>query len=143
MVDEAVRRTLTLVDSNVLLDLITEDEEWMEWSGRMLEQAMEHGPVVLNPVVYAEVSIGFSSMDRVNEVLPEDLYARVPLPWSASFLAGKCFQQYRSRGGEKRSPLPDFFIGAHAAVSKLRLLTRDARRYHTYFPTVELIVPEQ
>lgn len=141
MANESIRRPMTLVDSNVFLDLITKDEQWAPWSQRMLADAAEAGPVLINPVVYSEVSVGFSAMDGLDRVLPEELYVRAPLPWSAAFLAGKCFQDYRKRGGTKRSPLPDFFIGAHATVSKLRLLTRDARRYRTYFPTVELIAP--
>ncbi|MDR7300978.1 type II toxin-antitoxin system VapC family toxin [Haloactinomyces albus] len=133
---------MTLVDSNVFLDLITQDEQWEPWSKRMLTDVAELGPVLINPVVYAEISVGFAEMGSLDRVVPEELYVRVPLPWSAAFLAGKCFQDYRKRGGTKHAPLPDFFIGAHAAVSKLRLLTRDARRYRTYFPTVELIAPE-
>lgn len=137
-----VRPPVTLVDSNVFLDVITESPRWADWSERKLKEVSTQGPVLINPIVYSEVSVGYSTLDELDTVLPDDLYIRTPLPWSAAFLAGKCFQRYRKRGGEKRSPLPDFYIGAHAAVSRLRLLTRDARRYRTYFPTVELIAPE-
>ncbi|MGW1678026.1 type II toxin-antitoxin system VapC family toxin [Saccharopolyspora sp. NPDC002376] len=143
MASEAgVRPPVTLVDSNVFLDVITDCPQWAAWSGQKLKEVGEQGAVVINPIVYSEVSVGYSTLDELDAVLPGDLYVRTPLPWSAAFLAGKCFQQYRKRGGEKRSPLPDFYIGAHAAVSRLRLLTRDARRYRAYFPTVELIAPE-
>lgn len=102
----------TLVDSNVLLDLLTHDEQWLDWSSKALADAADAGPVVINPIVYAEVSVGFSRIEDLDEALPEDDFVRVPLPWSAGFLAGKCF------------------------------LTRDAARYRTYFPTVHLIAPE-
>ncbi|MEU5852931.1 type II toxin-antitoxin system VapC family toxin [Saccharopolyspora shandongensis] len=143
MAGEAVARPpVTLVDSNIFLDVITDDPQWAEWSEQKLKEVGEHGAVVINPIVYSEVSVGYSTLDELDAVLPDDLYIRMPLPWSAAFLAGKCFQDYRRRGGEKRSPSPDFYIGAHAAVSRLRLLTRDARRYRTYFPTVEVIAPD-
>lgn len=143
MVNEAgARPPVTLVDSNIFLDLITVDQQWAPWSELKLKEVSGQGPVVINPIVYSEVSVGYSTLGELDAVLPDDLYIRMPLPWSAAFLAGKCFQDYRRRGGEKRSPLPDFYIGAHAAVSRLRLLTRDARRYRTYFPTVEVIAPD-
>ena len=96
---------------------------------------------MINPIVYAEVSIGFDRIEDVESALPQDVFVRSPLPWDAGFLAGKCFQAYRRRGGEKRSLLPDFYIGAHAAVSGLALLTRDPARYRTYFPRLSLIAP--
>ncbi|RKT82860.1 hypothetical protein SAMN05421805_104335 [Saccharopolyspora antimicrobica] len=142
MASEPARPPATLVDSNVLLDLVITDAEWFDWSAAALEKAADEGPLVINPLIFSEVSVRFQAIEEVEEAFPDDFFVRVPLPWSAGFLAGKCFQQYRKRGGEKRSPLPDFYIGAHAAVSRLRLLTRDARRYRTYFPTVELIAPE-
>ena len=132
----------TLVDSNVLLDLITNDKQWATWSAQALEKAAEAGPLVINSIIYAEVSTGYSKIEALEEALPEEDFVRSPIPWAAAFLAAKCFQTYRSRGGTKRSPLPDFFIGAHAAVGKLQLLTRDVARYRTYFPTVELLTPE-
>ena len=131
----------TLVDSNVLLDLLTEDEEWFDWSSAMLEQAGHAGALFINPVIYAEVSIGFTSIEDLEEALPRTHYRRADLPWAASFLAGHAFRKYRRGGGTRRSPLPDFFIGAHAALAGLALLTRDARRYRTYFPTVRVIAP--
>lgn len=132
----------TLVDSNVLVDVLSRDARWLSWSMDALATAADRGPVVINPVVYAEVSTGFTRIEDLDRALPQDDFARVPLPWAAAFLAGKSFLDYRKRGGAKRSPLPDFYIGAHAAVSKLALLTRDATRYRTYFPTVDVIAPD-
>jgi predicted nucleic acid-binding protein len=131
-----------LVDSNVLLDVITGDPRWAEWSGDALAGAADDGAVVINPVIYAEVSVRFSRIEELDAKLPPDDFVRAPIPWAAAFLAGKCFRDYRRRGGSRRSPLPDFFIGAHAAVAGLPLLTRDPGRYRTYFPTVALRVPE-
>jgi hypothetical protein len=138
---EFAQAPATLVDSNVLLDLVIGEGEWVEWSSEELEKAAEEGPLVINPLIFAEVSVRFPEIEEVEEAFPDDFFVRAPVPWSAAFLAGRCFQDYRRRGGEKRSPLPDFFIGAHAAVSRFRLLTRDVRRYRTYFPTVQLIAP--
>lgn len=132
----------TLVDSNVLIDLFTKDPTWCAWSFAQLADAADRGPLLINHVIYAEVSIRFTNFEELEEALGRDAFLRAELPWTAAFLAGKCFRDYRSRGGTKTSPLPDFFIGAHAAVMKLPLLTRDAKRYRTYFPTVELITPE-
>jgi predicted nucleic acid-binding protein len=98
--------------------------------------------MVINPLIYAEVSIGFDTIEALEDSLPSSLYRREPLPYEAAFLAGTCFVAYRRRGGARRSPLPDFYIGAHAAVSGFRLLTRDVRRYRQHFPTVELIAPD-
>ena len=133
----------TLVDSNVLLDLLTGDPVWSAWSGDQLEQALDRGPVVINQIVYAEVSPRFSRIEDLDATLSADRFVRATLPWSAAFLAARCYVQYRERGGARTSTLPDFFIGAHAAVAGLRLLTRDAGRYRTYFPTVELLTPER
>lgn len=130
-----------LVDSNVLLDVMTGDPTWEQWSTDALGHAAEHATLVINPIIWAEVSVGVPTVELLREVLPEDLYVRRPLPWDAGFLAGKAFAAYRRRGGARRSPLPDFFIGAHAAVEQLRLLTRDATRYRRYFPGVSLICP--
>jgi len=137
----AEQRRATLVDANVLIDVMTDDQEWGTWSRGALADAADEGTLVINPIVYSEASIRFSSVEALDEALPADVYAREPLPWSAAFLAGKCFVEYRRRGGERRSPLPDFFIGAHAAVGGLVLLTRDATRYASYFPTVRLVSP--
>lgn len=95
----------------------------------------------MNPLVYAEVSVGFERIEELDDALPEEVFRREPLPWEAAFLAGKSFRSYRRRGGRRHAPLPDFYIGAHAAVAGYRLLTRDAARYRTYFPRVELIAP--
>jgi predicted nucleic acid-binding protein len=130
-----------LVDSNVLLDLLEEDENWYEWSSTQLQKAADHSSLIINPVIYAEISVGFQRIEELEEALPLDFFQRRPLPWEAAFLAGKCFIRYRKLGGTKRSPLPDFFIGAHAAVSGLTLLTRDSARYRTYFPSIKLITP--
>ncbi|MGI8310654.1 type II toxin-antitoxin system VapC family toxin [Saccharopolyspora hattusasensis] len=142
MASEHARAPATLVDSNILLDMVIEEAEWVDWSSDALEKAAEEGPLVINPLIFAEVSVRFPTIEEVEEAFPNDFFIRAPLPWSAAFLAGKCFLDYRKRGGEKWSPLPDFYIGAHAAVSRLRLLTRDARRYRTYFPTVDVIAPD-
>lgn len=131
----------TLVDSNVLLDILTEDERWLRWSLDSLSAAAERGPLVINPVIYAEVSVRFSRIEDLDEALPPNDFIRAPVPWEAAFLAGKAFLAYRRKGGSKGTTLPDFFVGAHAAVSGLTLLTRDARRYRTYFPTVPVIAP--
>ncbi len=130
-----------LVDSNILLDVATNDPVWSDWSGRTLERAADEAILVINPLVYAEVSIGFPAIEDLDAALPADLYRREDLPYEAGFLAGKCFLRYRRGGGAKRSPLPDFYIGAHAAVAGYRLLTRDASRYRTYFPNLVLIAP--
>jgi predicted nucleic acid-binding protein len=130
-----------LVDSNVLLDVVTEDPRWFAWSSEALARCADDSELVVNPIVYAEVSVGFDRIEDLESALPPDVFIRSPLPWPAAFLAGKCFHAYRRRGGEKRSPLPDFYIGAHAAVSGLSLLTRDPARYRTYFPKLDLIAP--
>lgn len=133
--------TPVLVDSNVLLDVATDDPNWSEWSGRALARAADESVLLVNPIVYAEVSVGFERIEELEEALPADVYRRTTLPYEAAFLAGKAFARYRRGGGGSRAPLLDFYIGAHAAVAEYRLLTRDARRYRTYFPTVSLIHP--
>ncbi len=130
-----------IVDSNVLLDVVTDDPTWGAWAGQSLERAADEAILLINALIYAEVSVGFDSIEAVEEALPPDLYRRERLPYEAAFLAGKAFLRYREAGGARRSPLPDFYIGAHAAVAGYRLLTRDATRYRTYFPTVQLIAP--
>jgi predicted nucleic acid-binding protein len=130
-----------LVDSNVLLDVLTEDRDWFTWSSEALARCADDTEIVINPIVYAEVSIGFGRVEEVESALPREVFVRSPLPWDAAFLAGKCFRSYKRRGGQKRSPLPDFYIGAHAAISGLSLLTRDPARYRTYFPRLTLIAP--
>ena len=133
--------TAVLVDSNVLLDVLTEDATWFAWSSQALADAADTGYLVINSLVYAEVSIGFERVEELDEALPPDLLLRAPLPWPAAFLAGKCFVAYRRAGGARRSPLPDFYIGAHAAVEGMRLLTRDPARYRAYLPRLELVSP--
>jgi len=130
-----------LVDSNVLLDVLEEDAHWYEWSSTQLQKAADRCSLIINPIIYAEVSVGFQRIEELEEALPLHFFQRAPLPWEAAFLAGKCFMRYRKLGGTKTSPLPDFFIGAHAAVSELTLLTRDSARYRTYFPSIKLITP--
>lgn len=133
--------TATLVDSNVVLDIADEDAEWLDWSSAMLAKAAERGPVVINPIIYGEVSTRYDSIEALDDALPLDFYVRAPLPWEAAFLAAKAFRHYRRRGGTRSSTLPDFFIGAHAAVTGMTLLTRDARRYRAYFPKLRIIAP--
>ncbi|NNG02513.1 MAG: type II toxin-antitoxin system VapC family toxin [Inquilinus sp.] len=133
--------TPVLVDSNILLDIATDDPRWASWSAATLERAAEESVLVINPLIYAEVSIGFDRIEDLEAALPTGLYRREALPYEAGFLAGKCFLDYRRRGGNRRAPLPDFYIGAHAAIAGYRLMSRDAARYRTYFPSVGLIAP--
>lgn len=137
----SVAGQVTLVDSCVLLDIVTDDKVWADWSEGALADARDHGELAINPIIYAEVSAGFDSIEDLDEALPKSDFIRQPLPYDAGFLAARAFIAYRRRGGERRSPLPDFYIGAHAAVSRYRLLTRDVARYRGNFPTVELIIP--
>ena len=130
-----------LVDANVLLDYLNQEGEWFDWSQQMLTEAAHQGAVAVNPIIYAEVAVGYASIEDLDEVLPRAYFGRLPLPWEAAFLASRVFQQYRRQGGSRTTVLPDFFIGAHAAVAGLTLLTRDARRYRTYFPKLEIIAP--
>ncbi len=126
----------------MLLDVVTNDAAWCEWSGQMLALAGDAGRLVINPIIYAEVSTGFDRIEELDEAVPASEFDREPLPYEAGFLAGKAFLAYRRRGGERRSPLPDFYIGAHAAIRGYRLLTRDAARYRASFPTLHLITPQ-
>lgn len=130
-----------LVDANVLLDIATADARWSAWSERALCECAEQTALVINPIVYAEVSIGYSTIEALDAALPRGLYRREPLPWEAGFLAGKAFLIYRRRGGERKTPLPDFYIGAHAAIANLAVLTRDRARFQTYFPKLEILSP--
>jgi len=132
---------VTLVDTNVLLDLVTADPQWADWSIAALEAASLRGALFINDVVYAELGIRYERIELIEEFVAKAGLEMVGLPRPALFLAGKAFAQYRKAGGTRSGVLPDFFIGAHAAVSRLPLLTRDAGRYQTYFPTVELITP--
>lgn len=132
----------TLVDANILLDIFTEDQQWFNWSSDTLASACDWGQLAINPVIYSEVSVRFSLIEELDRALPRETFLRLAVPWPAAFLAGKCFMRYRRRGGSRRSPLPDFFIGAHAAVSGMRLATRDAGRFRDYFPTLRLVAPK-
>jgi len=131
-----------LVDSSVILDILTEDEVWFDWSAKTLADCASSNILAVNPIIYAEVSIRFEKVEELNEALPATYFRRLSLPWEAAFLAGKCFLDYRRKGGQKRSPLPDFYIGAHAEVGGMTLLTRDTARYRTYFPALRIIAPE-
>jgi hypothetical protein len=130
-----------LADSSVLLDVATDDPTWGSWSSEALARCAEETVLVINPLIYAEVSIGFERIEDLEAALPGDVFRRDSLPYEAAFLAGKCYLAYRRRGGKRTSPLLDFYIGAHAAVAGFRLLTRNPRRYRTYVPTVDLIAP--
>lgn len=130
-----------MVDANVILDVATQDPVWAERSARVLAREAERVPLVINPIIFAEVSVGFERVEQLEAALPPELFRRENLPWEAAFLAGKCFLAYRRRGGTKTSTLPDFYIGAHAALAGYRLLTRDAARYRTYFPGLDILVP--
>jgi predicted nucleic acid-binding protein len=125
----------------VLLDILTQDPTWSPWSSEALAKASSESPLVVNPLIYAEVSLGFSSPEELERALPREIFFREALPFGAAFLAGRSYLVYRKRGGARSSPMPDFYIGAHAVISGYRLLTRDAARYRTYFPSVELIAP--
>jgi len=133
----------TLVDSNVLLDVLTEDSTWADWSAHALIRAAEAGPLFINPIIFGEVSVRFSRIEDLDDALPASDYRRLSLPWESAFLACKVFLDYRRNKGTRNSTLPDFFIGAHAAISDLDLLTRDAARYGTYFPSVHLTTPRR
>lgn len=132
---------MILVDTNVLLDVVLNDPNWADWSQFQLETASLRDRLAINPVVYAELSVGFERIEDVDAVLETTGIAIADMPRPALFLAGKAFQNYRKRGGQRAGVLPDFFIGAHAAVTAWPLLTRDRGRYLTYYPSIELIAP--
>jgi predicted nucleic acid-binding protein len=132
---------MTLVDSNILLDIFTRTPNWWEWALIQLEEAALHGPLLINDVIYAETSVRFQSIDEFAAALAVASVTVAPIPRKALFLAGKAFARYRASGGTRTGVLPDFFIGAHAELEGLPLLTRDAQRYQTYFPAVVLIAP--
>lgn len=129
----------TLVDTNVLLDIITQDPKWFSWSETALRTAAEHSTLAINPIIFAEVSMKFDRIEDADSALVD--FVREPLPYEACFLTGKAFLAYKRRGGAKRSPMPDFYVGAHAVIGRMDLLTRDARRYRTYFPALTIIAP--
>ena len=133
---------MILVDSNVLIDVLTEDPAWEPWSAQQLARLGNTRQLAINPLIFAEVAIAYSDEVQLNAALPPSL-VRLPLPYSAAFLAGRAFLEYRQRGGARRSPLPDFYIGAHAAAEGHTVLTRDATRYRTYFPEIAIIAPPE
>ena len=136
-----VAPVVTLVDTCVLLDILTVNDTWSEWSAAALADARDQGDLVINPLIYAEVSTGFERVEDVDSAIPVADFRREPLPYQAGFLAAKAFVDYRRRGGVKTSPLPDFYIGAHASLNRYRLLTRDTARFRTYYPGIELLAP--
>lgn len=132
----------TLIDTNVLVDIAVRDPQWSHWSRRWLSAAAMAGGMVVNPIVYSEFSFRYETIDQVDALLPDDQFRREDIPWHAAFLAARAFRIYRDGGGRKTRVLPDFLIGAHAAIRGYTLLTRDPAGYRRYFPTVDLITPE-
>lgn len=132
----------TLVDANVIIDVATRHSEWLEWSSAALAEEGNAGVLAINPIILAELAPSFETPEELDRGVPVADFARLPLPWEAAHLAGHRFVRYRRAGGRQRSPLPDFYIGAHAQVEGLRLLTRDATRYRTYFPELDIVAPE-
>lgn len=131
-----------LVDTSVLIDVARPAEDWFEWSSSALTRALDRGPVFINPIIYAELSVAYAGPAEIDAELHGLGVKRATLPYEAGFLAGKAYQRYRRRGGTRTSPLPDFYIGAHAAVRKLTLITRDARRVRDSFPSLALLTPD-
>jgi len=138
VVDEA---PATMIDTCVLLDVVTEDPGWCDWSSRVLAEAAERGTLVINAVIFSELSVGFERIETMQSILDPRVFDYRPIPREAAFLAGKAFARYRTRGGRKSLPLPDFFIGAHASVEQLPLITRDPRRFRRYFPKLRIVAP--
>lgn len=130
-----------LVDSNIIIDILTEDPHWYTWSSQQLEKLGDHRTLYINKIIYAEVSISFASIEALEEALPHHMFKRSQIPWEAAFLAGKAFIRYKKAGGSRSQPLPDFLIGAHAAIDNLTLLTRDKGRFQRYFPQLTIISP--
>lgn len=130
------------LDTNVLLDILTNDPKWADWSSRQFQRAEREG-IAINPILYAELAAHFSSIDDVDHFLRPSVFKRVPLPFEAAFSASRAFLAYRRSGGTKSSPLPDFYIGAHAEHAGYTLVTRDVSRYRTYFPRIKLVAPER
>lgn len=131
-----------LVDTNVILDIATEDPLWFGWSSNTLSYYAEKHPLYINKIIYAEVSVGYQKIEELERALPASVFKRSVLPWEAAFLAGKAYLKYRQLGGARTQPLPDFFIGAHALIDQLALLTRDAKRFKYYFPNLQIISPD-
>jgi predicted nucleic acid-binding protein len=134
--------TSTIIDSVVLIDVILNDPAWADWSNEIILHAGRQGPLLINPIIYAEIAASFDREEELEDALPKSRFNREDLPYSAAFLAGQAHYEYRRRGGARDRTLPDFFIGAHAQVKSYRLLTRDARRYRAHFPTVDIIAPD-
>jgi predicted nucleic acid-binding protein len=132
---------MILVDSNVIIDVLSNDPDWAAWSGQALVDALDSDEVAINPIIYAELAAGFAVIEDLDGALGFSDFKRLPLPYEAGFVAGRVFVEYRRRGGTRVSPLPDFYVGAHAALSGFALLTRDRKRYQSYFPSVRLIAP--
>ncbi len=130
----------TIVDSNIFLDLFSQDVQWATWSAEQLVAALSAGPVIINPLIYAEISLGFAKIEDLDAALPPEV-VREDLPWDAAFLAARCFAQYRRAGGTRRSPHPDFYIAAHAAITGRALLTRDRPKYREFLPTLTVNSP--
>jgi predicted nucleic acid-binding protein len=130
-----------MIDSNVILDIVTNDQKWFKWSSETVQALASDHALIINSIIYAEVSVGYKRIEEVEALFQSEYFIREQLPWEACFLAGKCFLSYRKQGGTKTSPLPDFFIGSHALVKGYTLVTRDVSRYKTYFPQLKLIVP--
>ena len=132
---------MKLFDTNVLLDIATADPTWLAWSENQFRTIAAQGPILINPIIYAELAPAFTSAADLNKWLDPAIFRRLPLPYPAGWIAAQAFLKYRRGGGAKTSPLPDFYIGAHAEIEKWTLVTRDAARYRTYFPNVALIIP--
>lgn len=132
----------TLFDSNILLDIATKDAVWLDWSVMQLKSAAAKGRICVNPVIFAELAPAFGSALALDVWLEPAIFTRLPLPYAAGWWASQAFLQYRKAGGAKTSPLPDFYVGAYAQVEGLTLVTRDAARYKTYFPILEVVSPK-
>ncbi|MBA5802594.1 type II toxin-antitoxin system VapC family toxin [Rhizobium changzhiense] len=132
----------TLVDTNILVDLAVVGSDWHGWSRRKMLDVFKDGPVLINPIIYSEFSVRYDDVDEVDRLLSQDEFRRENLPWPAAFAAAAAFRLYRRAGGGRERILPDFFIGAHAAIRGYRILTRDPSGYRSYFPSVDLITPE-
>ena len=132
-----------LVDSNVIFDVLEEDPVWGEWSEEALRDCAVSGTLVINPIIYAEVSVGYARVEDLEAAVPPDVFRREDLTYDAAFLAGKAYLAFLDNGGKRTTPLPDFYIGAHAATAKYELLTRDPKVYRTYFPGLKLITPDE
>lgn len=131
-----------LVDSNIIIDVFTEDEAWFEWSSSMLTKYSDKTTLFINKIIYSEISLSFKKIEDLEQALPSELLQRDTIPWEAAFLAGKVFQKYKKNGGARLLPLPDFFIGAHASINNYAMLTRDDKIYKTYFPRLDVISPQ-